>query len=72
MGESWLIESLIFMVLLFVCWIADNPNFGVNGARRILHGLEKNTSLTKLDIYGAFLCFIVHLLLRLSCMLEGL
>jgi hypothetical protein len=60
------------MVLLFVCWIAGNGEIGVDGARHILHGLERNTSLTKLGIYGAFLCLIVHLLWRLSCMWESL
>jgi hypothetical protein len=60
------------MVLFVVCWIAANEEIGVDGARHILHGLEKSTSLTKLVFYGAFLRLIVHLLWRLSCMLEGL
>jgi hypothetical protein len=78
MGEAWLIESLIFMAwccCLFVCWIAANEEIGDDGARHILHGLERNTSLTQLEIgeiWGAFLYFIVHLLWRLSCMLESL
>jgi hypothetical protein len=60
------------VLFLFVCWIAGNGEIGDGGARHILHGLEKNTSLTRLDIWGAFLRLIVHLLCRLSCMLEGL
>jgi hypothetical protein len=72
MGESGLIESLIFVVVLFVRWIADNADIEDDGARHILHGLEKNTSLTELVIWGAFLLFIVHLLSRLLCMLESL
>jgi hypothetical protein len=48
MGESGLMECLTFMVLLlFVCWIADNEGIGVDGARHIEYGLEKNTSLTR-------------------------
>ena len=72
MGEVWLIACLIFMVLFVVCWIAGNDEIGVDGASHILHGLEKSTSLTQLVFYGAFLRLIVHLLWRLSCMLEGL
>jgi hypothetical protein len=72
MGEACLIETLILVVLLFVCWIAENEEIGVDGARHIQIGLEKNTSLTELYIHGASLIFIVHLLSRLSCMLEGL
>ena len=37
-----------------MCCTAGNDELGDEGAIRIAEGLEKNTSLKKLDLYGVF------------------
>jgi hypothetical protein len=61
-----MLDDFVFVVT------TANERIGDEGIIRIAEGLEKNTSLTKLDIRGAILPFIVHLLPHLSCMLESL
>ena len=47
-------EDGILMMVLFVCCTAGNERMGDEGAIRIAEGLEKNTSLKKLDLRGVF------------------
>ena len=47
-------EGGILMVLLMCDGTAGNPDIGDEGAIRIAEGLEKNTSLKKLDLRGVF------------------
>jgi hypothetical protein len=45
---------LMMLLLLFVCCTAVNRAIGDEGAIRIAEGLEKNTSLIRLDFFSVF------------------
>jgi hypothetical protein len=47
-------DGILIVLMLFVCCTAGNDDIGDEGAIRIAEGLERNTSLKKLDLFGVF------------------